>query len=57
VYHNNLNDILFGVLASDGYFSNSNFGTVNSFNIWDDGFPGGGNYWGYQTVRKLQVQE
>jgi parallel beta-helix repeat protein len=44
VYHNNFMDnITYGVQASDGTFYG--FGSPNSINVWDDGYPNGGNYW------------
>ena len=41
-YHNNF-FATYGAVASGG----------DSINVWDDGFPAGGNYWGQQTGREI----
>ena len=48
IYHNNVLDSLpYGTPASNGDWGGSPY-TPNSANVWDDGFPAGGNYWGVQ---------
>jgi parallel beta-helix repeat protein len=48
IYHNNIIDNLpYGTPASNGDLGGNPY-TPNSFNVWDDGFPAGGNYWGVQ---------
>jgi parallel beta-helix repeat protein len=42
IYHNNI-IMTYGALAL----------TPNSVNVWDDGFPAGGNYWGIQTGKEI----
>jgi hypothetical protein len=44
IYHNDFIDsITYGLQACDGAWPG--FGSPNSNNTWDDGFPNGGNYW------------
>lgn len=44
IYHNNFRNNLNGGLAQQAWDDS------NSINVWDDGYPGGGNYWNdYQT--------
>ena len=48
IYHNNIIDnLLYGTPASNGDLGGNPY-TPNSANVWDDGFPAGGNYWGVQ---------
>jgi parallel beta-helix repeat protein len=50
IYHNNIIDnLLYGTPASNGDLGGTPY-IPNSFNVWDDGYPFGGNYWSdYQT--------
>jgi parallel beta-helix repeat protein len=44
IYHNN-------------FFDNSHLYTYDSTNIWDDGYPSGGNYWSDYTERYPDAEE
>lgn len=49
IYHNNFIDSgSFGLVDDMGYA----YG-IASVEIWDNGFPNGGNYWGYQTGKEI----
>ena len=48
IYHNNIINNTNNV--EDDYFG---FGGAISINIWDDGYPAGGNYWGFQTGNEI----
>ncbi len=52
IYHNNLMDIPYGTQASNGDLGGIPY-TPNSVNVWDGGFPAGGNYWGVQTGKEI----
>jgi parallel beta-helix repeat protein len=46
IYHNNFRI----------YYSNHAGDTFNSINVWDDGFPGGGNYWSDYLTKYPRAQ-
>lgn len=49
IYHNN-----FISSGSDGLVDDLGYAYgVASIEVWDDGFPAGGNYWGYQTGKEI----
>jgi len=48
IYHNNIINNTNNV--EDDSFG---FGGAMSINIWDDGYPAGGNYWGYRTGNEI----
>jgi parallel beta-helix repeat protein len=51
IYHNNImNNLLYGTQASDGDWGGTPY-IPNSFNVWDDGYPSGGNYWSDYLTR------
>ncbi len=53
IYHNNIIDnLVYGTAASNGDWGGTPY-TPNSANVWDDGFPAGGNYWGVQTGKEI----
>jgi len=53
IYHNNIIDnLVYGTAASNGDWGGTPY-TPNSANVWDDGFPAGGNYWGLQTGKEI----
>lgn len=53
IYHNNFMDnIPYGTQASNGDLGGIPY-TPNSVNVWDDGFPAGGNYWGIPAGKEI----
>lgn len=54
-YHNNFINNTY-LLEDDGYYGASGDVSI-SVNIWDDGYPGGGNYWSnYKTLYPNAVE-
>ena len=51
LYHNNFN----GGHFSGEQYDEGIYTEPGSINVWDDGYPSGGNYWGYFTTRSLNA--